>query len=464
MLRTRRSLFARLVIRVAVVLTGGAAILMTAAWFYARAAADEAYDRLLQGAAIQILDSLVVEEGRIAVDLPPSAFELLGLAPRDKIFYRVVAPDGATLTGYEDLDFPADVSNARTQARFETANFRGLPVRIVAASRAIADPAIGGWANVLIAQTTEARQELTTELTTRALVLVGVMSLLALGGTILAVRYSLRPLDALGDTLRRRDSQDLTPLAVDVPHELSPFVESINHFMRRLDDRLRLLQRFIADSAHQIRTPLTALSAQVSLIDEEALSENDRRHLNRVKNRTSELARFTTQLLNHAMVIHRFDSVQLSPVDVVDVARKAFRAAVPITVDPDIVVSFEAPPEALMVLGDGLSLREAIVNVIDNSLRHGVVSSLAVRVVQRGNFVLVEVEDDGPGIPAQDWQQVIRRFVSSKTGEGSSGLGFAIASEVATTLKGALGFREPTPESGFTVFLELPLLDKRSAP
>ncbi|THV15113.1 sensor histidine kinase [Rhizobium rhizophilum] len=464
MQRTRRSLFARLVIRVAMVLAAGAAILMTAAWLYARAAADEAYDRLLQGAAIQILDSLLVEEGRIAVDLPSSAFELLGLAPRDKIFYRVVAPDGATLTGYEDLDFPADVTNARTQALFATTRFRELPVRMVAASRAIADPSIGGWANVLIAQTTEARQALTTELTTRAFLLVGVMSLLALGGTILAVRYSLRPLDALGDMLRRRDSQDLTPLAVDVPRELSPFVDSINHFMRRLDDRLRLLQRFIADSAHQIRTPLTALSAQVSLIDEEALSESDRRHLDRVKNRTSELARFTTQLLNHAMVIHRFDSVQLSPVDVVDVARKSFRAAVPITIDPDIVVSFEAPPEALIVLGDGLSLREAIVNVIDNSLRHGVVSSLAVRVARRGDFVLVEVEDDGPGIPAQDWPQVTRRFVSSKTGEGSSGLGFAIASEVATTLMGALGFREPTPQSGFTVFLELPLLNTRSAP
>ncbi len=238
MQRTRRSLFARLVIRVAVVLAGGAAILMTAAWLYARAAADEAYDRLLQGAAIQILDSLVVEEGRIAVDLPPSAFELLGLAPRDKIFYRVVAPDGTTLTGYEDLEFTDDVADARTQARFATTSFRNQPVRMVAASRAIADPTIGGWAYVLIAQTTEARQELTTELTTRALALVGVMSLLALGGTVLAVRYSLRPLDALGDTLRRRDSQDLTPLAVDVPRELSPFVESINHFMRRLDDRL----------------------------------------------------------------------------------------------------------------------------------------------------------------------------------------------------------------------------------
>ncbi|MBC2772041.1 sensor histidine kinase [Rhizobium sp. AQ_MP] len=462
MQRTRRSLFARLVIRVAVVLAGGAAILMTAAWLYARAAADEAYDRLLQGAAIQILNSLVVEEGRIKVNLPPSAFELLGLAPRDKIFYRVVAPDGSTLTGYEDLTYPVDLANAR-DALFETASFREQPVRMVAASRAIADPAIGGWANVIIAQTTEARQELTTELTTRALALVGVMSVLALGGTVLAVRYSLRPLDALGDTLRRRDSQDLTPLAVDVPRELSPFVESINHFMRRLDDRLRLLQRFIADSAHQIRTPLTALSAQVSLIDEQALSENDRRHLDRVKDRASELARFTTQLLNHAMVIHRFDSVQLSQVDVVDVARKAFRAAVPITIDPDIVVSFEAPPEPLTVMGDALSLREAIVNIIDNSLRHGVVASLAVRVIERGNFVLVEVEDDGPGIPPQDWTQVTRRFVSSKSGEGSSGLGFAIASEVATTLNGALAFREPTPQTGFTVFLELPLIEARPA-
>jgi two-component system, OmpR family, sensor histidine kinase TctE len=463
MQRTKPSLFSRLVIRVALVLAGGAAVLMTAAWFYARAAADEAYDRLMQGAAIQILDSLVVEDGEIAVNLPPSAFELLGLAPRDRIFYRVIAPDGRTLTGYDDLVASTDKEHALNASFFETSDYRGLQVRLVQTSRAISDPSIGGWAHVLIAQTTEARQALTTELTTRALVLVGIMSLLALAGTILAVRYSLRPLDALGDTLRRRDSQDLTPLAVDVPRELVPFVDSINHFMRRLDERLKLLQRFIADSAHQIRTPLTALSAQVSLIDEEALSETDRRHLSRVRNRTNELARFTTQLLNHAMVIHRFDSAQLSPLDLTDVARKAFRAAVPITIDPDTVVSFEAPDETLIILGDGLSLREAIVNIIDNSLRHGTLSKLEVRVVRRGDFGLLEVEDDGPGIPPAEWSHVTQRFVSSKSGEGSSGLGFAIASEVASALKGALSFREKTPDRGFTVVLELPLMRKDDA-
>ncbi|MGL3606863.1 sensor histidine kinase [Rhizobium sp. G187] len=458
MQRTEPSLFSRLVIRVTMVLAGGAAILMTAAWIYAKAAADEAYDRLLQGAAIQILDSLSVVDGKIEVNLPPSAFELLGLAPRDKIFYRVVLPDGETLTGYEDLAEEADLNTPRATPLFQTITYRDQEVRLVITSRAMADQSVGGWAHVAIAQTVEARHALTTELTTRAFLLVALMSLLALGGTIIAVRYSLRPLDALGDTLRRRDPQDLTPLDVSVPRELAPFVGSINHFMRRLDERLRLLQRFIADSAHQIRTPLTALSAQVSLIDEEAMAENDRRHLSRVKSRTAELARFTTQLLNHAMVIHRFDSVQLSPLDLTDVARKAFRAAVPITIDPDTVVSFEAPDERLTILGDGLSLREAIVNIIDNSLRHGTLQKLEVRVLRRGNYAQVEVEDDGPGIAPADWQTVTKRFVSSKSGEGSSGLGFAIAAEVAAALGGSLSFREKTDVTDFAVVLELPLM------
>ena len=98
--------------------------------------------------------------------------------------------------------------------------------------------------------------------------------------------------------------------------------------------------------------------------------------------------------------------------------------------------------------------------LVENAVRHGRAGG---RIALALTPTDITVTDDGPGIPAQDWQQVIRRFVSSKSGEGSSGLGFAIASEVATTLKGALAFREPTPESGFTVFLELPLLDKRSA-
>ncbi|WP_320410510.1 sensor histidine kinase [Ensifer sp. LC499] len=455
-MRRETSLFSRLVLRVALVLCGGAALLATAAWYYARAAADDAYDRLLLGAAIQITANMTVDAGNLGVTLPSSAFELLGLAERDRIFYRVVGPDGKTLTGYDDLDAGIDLTSARAAPVFRSAEYRNAPVRIAIVSRALSDPSFSGWAYVVMAQTTEARRALASELTTRAMILVGIMSLLALAGTVLAIRYSLLPVGKLASTLRARDPQDLTPVDVDMPRELKPFVGSINHFMGRLDERVTLLQRFIADAAHQIRTPLTALSAQVDMLDDEDLDADRKRHLERVRDRVGQLARLTNQLLSHAMVIHRSDSVRFKPVDLGDIARKAFRSAIPVTVDPDVVVSFEGCTEPVVVLGDALSLREAIVNIIDNALQHGTVQRLAVRVGRGDGRVLVEVADDGPGIPAGEWSRVTARFVSSKTGEGSMGLGFAIAAEVAVAHGGTIRFREKG-EHDFAVILDLPL-------
>lgn len=459
----RSSLFSRLMRRVGLVLGIGAAMMITAAWLYARAAADVAYDRLLLGAAFQMSESLAVADGNLRFILPPSAFELLGLAERDRIFYRVIDPAGATLTGYKTLAADADVSLSRSGPVFANDTFMGEPVRTVTVAHAMSMPMGPGWAYVVVAQTVEAREALASELTTRATLLVALMSLLALVGTALAVRYSLRPVDELAAALRQREPQDLTPLTISVPQEISPFVTSINYFITRLDERVKLLQRYIADSAHQIRTPLTALSAQVSLIDEQSLAPQDRRHLQRVQDRTAELAALTNQLLNHAMVIHRFDSIQLAPISLNDVARMAFRNAVPITIDPDMVVSFEAADEDLMAMGDVLSLREAIVNVIDNALRHGAVARLEVRVRRAGDFGRIEVIDDGPGIRAAEWPNVISRFYSRATdARGPSGLGFAIASEVAAVLHGRLGFRERSDTEFFCVFLELPLVGEPS--
>lgn len=451
------SLFARLMVRAGFIVLLGAVSLVSAAWLYAHTAADDAYDRILVGAALQMVESLVITDGDMKIALPSSAFELLGLAGRDRIFYRVIGPNGATLTGYGDLQNDARAQESHSGPVLRDGEFRGADVRIVTVARALADAGKSGWTYIVLAQTTEARQDLVSELTTRAILLVAVMSGLAMAATALAARYSLKPLADLGTALSSRDPQDLTPLRVDVPREISPFVSSINHFIVRLDQRVKLLQRYVADSAHQIRTPLTALSAQVSLINEDNLQPEDRRHLERVRDRAAELGRFTNQLLNHAMVIHRFDSAQLSPMSLNDVARKAFRASVPITIDPDAVVSFEAPDEDLTVMADMLSLREAITNLIDNALKHGMQSHLDVRVARAGNLARVEVEDDGPGIPPELWPQVTQRFVSNSSDGKTSGLGFAIASDVASALGGRIGFRQKTETTGFTTFLELPI-------
>lgn len=462
-MKTETSLFSRLLLRVALVLFFGAAGIVTAAWFYAAAAADEAFDRLLQGAAFQIAESMSVEEGELAINMPSSAFELLGLATRDRIFYRVVGTKGETLTGYEDLQSPIDIAESRRAPVFVSTRYGNSDVRMAIGARAVSDPMLSGWVYVILAQTTEARTALTSELTTRATVLVAIMACATLFATALALRLSLRPVVDLSRVLHDRESQDLTPLAVEVPRELSPFVGSINYFMRRLDERMRLLQRFIGDSAHQIRTPLTALLAQLSLIDDKGLSDDGRHHLARVRARVEELSHLTNQLLGHAMVIHRFDSEKLVPIDMRDIARRSFKRAVPVSLDPDIVVAFEAPGQPVTVLGDALSLREAMVNVIDNALRHGAVARLDVRVRVEAARALFEVEDDGAGIPRARWPEVIRRFASSRSERDVSGLGFAIASEVATLLGGGLRFREAMAGRGFTTIIELPLHQETKA-
>src|SRR3712207_5322243 len=106
MARREPSLFTRLIVLISLVLLVGAAALTTAAWYYARAAANDAYDRLLVGAAYQMAEALTVQGGTLTVELPVSAFDLLANSERDRIFYKIVDPGGRTLTGYPDLATP----------------------------------------------------------------------------------------------------------------------------------------------------------------------------------------------------------------------------------------------------------------------------------------------------------------------------------------------------------------------
>lgn len=457
MMRHETSLFSRLALRVTLILSFGAALMISAAWYYGRSAANQTFDHLLLGAALQMAGSLSIEDGKLTASLPQSAFEMLGLAPEDRIFYRLIDTEGQTLTGYGDLAGYIDYTAARQKPVFLNDDYRGAPVRLVVVSRVLSDPALSGWAYVLVAQTTAARNELTQEITGRAMLLVALMSGLALGATILAVRSSLQPITALGEMISRRDPQDLTPLTLDAPKELRPFLGSINHFMERLEERVVLLQRFIADAAHQIRTPLTALSAQIDMLDEHEVSPTGMQSVERIRTRTNELSRLTGQLLSHAMVIHRASTVNLEKVDLVLIARQAYRTAIPITVNPDIVVSFEADQPQLWVRGDIVSLREAIVNLISNALCHGSQALLAVRVGVVDGQAQVEVTDDGPGIPPEKWPLVVKRFMTTKPNEGNTGLGFSIAVEVATAHDGTIGFREKQGDGRFSVLLNIPL-------
>ena len=143
------------------------------------------------------------------------------------------------------------------------------------------------------------------------------MTGLAFTGVLFAVRRALEPLVRVERELRSRDPKDLTPLDLEIPREIQTLVSTINRFMDRLSGRIALMQRFIADAAHQIRTPLAGLASQVDLLTEESRPERREQQLTRVKERTAELGRLTNQLLNHAMIIHRAEVAEFETIDLV---------------------------------------------------------------------------------------------------------------------------------------------------
>jgi two-component system sensor histidine kinase TctE len=137
----------------------GALALLTAGLFafvdaYAQRAADSAYDQLLQAAALSIADTIRMENGQIAVDLPYSSLSILAMARRDRIFYRIDAPGGGLVTGYGDLPVTVRDAGDRNTA-FQNATYRDMPVRAAVLDRLIAHPQLSGWVRIVVAQTRE---------------------------------------------------------------------------------------------------------------------------------------------------------------------------------------------------------------------------------------------------------------------------------------------------------------------
>lgn len=437
--RREPSLFLRLFLLISSVLAFGAAVLMMAAWYSAQQAADEAYDRLLLGAAYQIADAITVQEGMAEIELPVSAFELMSLSDQDRIFYRVLDPMGRTMTGYKDLADPKGARQPET-VMVDNATYNDVKVRVARVSRRFDDPQMRGDAVVIVAQTVEAREALARQLTLRSLFLVTGMGVIAIGGTVFAVRRALAPIGRLEAAIRQRDPLDLTLIDVSAPRELTPFVAEINRFIERLRNRVDLMQQFIADAAHQIRTPLTALNGQVDLLMSDDVSPDGRKHLERVRVRTGQLARLADQLLSDAMVTHRRQVVAAIELDLGVLVRRAVDQAIPDTLERDILVTLQAPPQPLLIKGDTVSIGEAMKNVLDNAVRHGAQSEIEVRVSASGSQALVEVEDDGPGIPEEKWPRVVQRFGAPSAEGKGSGLGLAIAADVAAAHGGTLRF------------------------
>lgn len=411
---------------------------------YGHRAADRSYDHLLVSSTLSIVDSVALADGQWQVDLPYAALDLLAMAPEDRVFYRVSDAKGPAITGYADLPAPPRLPAEGRPLLFDAA-YSGEPVRFAVVTRRFSSPASQAQVVVQVGQTRRARQALANDLVLRATAAAALLSVLSLLLVWLGVRRALRPLKQLEDDLSQREPSDLAPLRDTAPEELEQMVGALNRFMSRLQESNEGLRAFMAEAAHQMRTPLAAIRAQAQLGVEEDQPEEMRRSLEAIERNASHMSRLLNQLLSDASVLHRASLQSFEPVELGQVLRQAVADALPPGgQSPPLQLSL--PDTPVHIRGDALLLREAFKNLIDNAVRHGGADNpleLEMRVFQAD--CQVTLSDRGPGIAPGDAGRLFARFArGAHAGPGGAGLGLAIVRRVIQAHQGhiALDNRE----------------------
>ncbi len=456
--------------------------------------ATSAYDRALHDSAIALAGQLRIDRsGRVVVDLPQIAQKVLVSDLRDRVYYAVSGPKDEIVMGYsgmlappdgwpqvrravvppdpvEDTDAGSGPDIELPPPRFYQAEYRGQPMRIAAMRvplESLSAGRVDGHALVQVGETLVERREMARDVLIATLLPQFALMLLLTGIVYVGIGRGVAPLEALRREIENRSIRDLTPVKEDrAPPEVRRLVRSLNDLLGRMSATLAAQQRFIADAAHQLRTPTAALKTQVELAQRATDPVETRERLARIHAAADRNGRLVNQLLSLARAEPgRTEPMARHPVDIVAIARAATELWVPQAIARSIDLGFESGCQRTdgpaAVSGDALMLTEMLGNLIDNALRYtqpgGTVTVGVARVVEGGRpAVLLSVEDDGPGIPEAERERVFERFHRVLgTGTEGAGLGLAIVREIARAHAGRVELATAAGGTGarFTVVL-----------
>lgn len=401
-----------------------------------RATVNASSDRSLKASALAIAERVTLDEdGTPTVEIPPVALEVLDTEDQDRIFYsvsyRIADGDRRLITGYPDLPPPPAAVGRRAPSFYE-APYHGEAVRIAALRSEVAsEPPV--TVVVEVGETMLGRDRLVRAIVAREL--ASNLALVVIAAVIVAfgVTRGLRPLWAVSRDVSSRSPSDLTPVALQgVPDEVSPLVLAVNALMRRVSQALFAQRRFIADASHALRTPLTVLRTEAEVALETGGGEASlRAALVRVRDQSVAASHLALQLLAFARAERAAEAPPDEPVDVCALARDACAGLVPHALRQGLDVAFEGDAPG-RVQGRPRQLRELVENLVDNAIRYARRGTVTVSVHCAGGPVCLAVEDEGPGIPADQRADALAPF--RRLGDWSddgAGLGLAIVAEIA---------------------------------
>jgi two-component system sensor histidine kinase TctE len=424
-------------------------------------AATDAYDSALLDPALAIAAHLRQSGGPVHLELPGAALEALRFDAEDRIYYQVLGPSDELVAGTPRLP-PPPVRLGKEQHVFYNATLQGEPVRI--AARAV--PVEGGLAVVQVAETLVKRDRLLLELLIASALPQLLIAFAAVTLFWYGIGRGIAPLEHLRDEIAARSPRDLRPVTEqDKPLEVKPLVQTLNHLLIRLDASIASQQRFIANAAHQLRTPLAGLKTHAELARRQPSTLELRSLLDMISGETER----TSHLINQLLTLARAEpgsaqAISGKPVNMHELASRAVREWVQRALNRNLDLGFEL--EDAWTLGEPLLLRELLANLLDNALAYTQSGgSITVRTRERGGATILEVEDNGPGIAENEREKVFERFYRppGSIGEGC-GLGLSIVAEIAERHHGRVELTAPTSGQGTLIRVLFSCLGREPSP
>ena len=424
-----------------------------------------AYDRTLAERARALLLRAQEDGAIVRLKLSQSAEQILLEDPEDRVFYRVLRTDDHLAAGETYVPLPHNIQLQSNRPIFFDSVVAAEPVRAVVLQgpyeRAGA-PNGQAQVRIILAETLNKRRVLFQE-SLAGVVMPQVLIVILVGSLVwLGVVRGLAPLRVLERSIASRSHLDLSPVLVDgVPGRVRPLVDEINALMARLSEVLEFQNRFIADAAHQLRTPVAGLKAQIEIVLRESDPERVRYSMNQIYMGMERLSRLVSQLLSLAR--NEPNAVRNLRLELLDLNRLVFETTmewVPEALRKGIDLGFEGDDTPVFINGDPVRLKELINNLFDNAIRYTPDNGRVTARVLREPHPAFALSDDGPAIPIEERQRVFERFhrlLGSNT-EGS-GLGLAIVNEIAKIHSAEVTLMEDRDGVGNTFVVSFPTLE-----
>lgn len=421
-------------------------------WRYeaARDTAEEIFDRNLVMLCLAVSRDVSNSGGDSLSETTANLFRQFS---GGQVFYHVYGPDGSFVTGYSSppVGRQRAPSELNTPALFDAVH-QGRPVRAASLAEQVEIDGIAGVSVVTVWQDISPRQTLARTLASRAAILAAILLLTVAVVVFLGIRRGLRPLNELEAAIQKRSTADLSPIERHIPAEAQGIVTRLNDLFGKLTQAKTNQDRLISNAAHQLRNPVAAIHALAQATQSAPDPDAAKARAADLVDETRQTMRLIEQLLSFERI--RGQEPVLTSGDVNALVQKTCERVAPDLLRAGLNVEVDMQPNLPPIEFHATLLGEAILNLIDNAVKHGGpgLSVIRIATTKRRNRVLITVENDGSGfsVPVE---QALERFTQGQESNGA-GLGLPIIQEIANLHHGQLIFSE----NGMTkASLDLPI-------